>query len=177
MCLHGVFVLQGKSQVLVSGETSSVASISEPLPLCSLSALTASFSLSCALTWSGRHQAACQIKRSKQQPGVLKSLMCARLKISLRTQVTGSTSQPGRAQNSGPKSFLATLWWQTAKTNVLFFDLEPSCPVDVFQYPFSNTSEVTGWNYLFHIKIRWPDLLFNQWHHWQYETHPNIMFI
>lgn len=35
MCLHGVFVLQGKSQVLVSGEASSVASISELLPLCS----------------------------------------------------------------------------------------------------------------------------------------------
>lgn len=78
MCLHGVFVLQGKSQVLVSGETSFVASISAPLPLCSLSALSASFSLPCALTWSGRHWAACQMKRSSSSSPECSSLLCVR---------------------------------------------------------------------------------------------------
>lgn len=79
-CASMGFVLQGKSQVLVSGETSSVASISEPLPLCSLSALSASFSLPCALTWSGRHWAACQMKRrsSSSSSPECSSLLCVR---------------------------------------------------------------------------------------------------
>lgn len=121
----------------------SVASISEPLPLRSLHPLCLFLSVMRRdLEWKAL---GCMPNGEKEkQPQCSKSLMCAWLKISLRTQVIGSTRQWGRAQNSSFTSFLLSLRWQTAKKNLCLFDLPPSYPMDVFQYPSSNTWKVIG---------------------------------